>query len=203
MSTIAVLGMPNTGKSTLFNRLTGHHAHIGNWPGLTVDLMQADLQLSGRSLQLVDLPGIYDLRGHSDDEAVVRRFLERSPVDLVLVVLNASQLDRQLRLALQVQQLGLPAVVALNMADEAARFGVSINASALGEALGQPVLPLSAKYRQGLETLQHTLVAQLRWARGSGARGPRGTAGSRRRGSRWRHGGAGGALRDPAEPLAR
>ena len=57
MSTIAVLGMPNTGKSTLFNRLTGHHAHIGNWPGLTVDLMQADLQLSGRNVQLVDLPG--------------------------------------------------------------------------------------------------------------------------------------------------
>ncbi len=161
MSTIAVLGMPNTGKSTLFNRLTGHHAHIGNWPGLTVDLMQADLQLSGRNVQLVDLPGIYDLRGHSDDEAVVRRFLEQTPVDLVLVVLNASQLDRQLRLALQVQQLGLPAVVALNMADEAARFGVSINAETLSAALGQPVLPLSAKYRQGLETLQHTLHTQL------------------------------------------
>jgi len=153
--------MPNTGKSTLFNRLTGHHAHIGNWPGLTVDLMQAELQLSGRTMQLVDLPGIYDLRGHSDDEAVVRRFLEQTPVDLVLVVLNASQLDRQLRLALQVQQLGLPAVVALNMADKAARFGVSINAESLGAALGQPVLPLSAKYRQGLETLQHTLLEQL------------------------------------------
>ena len=161
MSTIAVLGMPNTGKSTLFNRLTGHHAHIGNWPGLTVDLLQADLQLSGRSVQLVDLPGIYDLRGHSDDEAVVRRFLEQTPVDLVLVVLNASQLDRQLRLALQVQQLGLPAVLALNMADEAARFGVSIQAESLSAALNQPVLPLSAKYRQGLETLQHTLLAQL------------------------------------------
>ena len=153
--------MPNTGKSTLFNRLTGHHAHIGNWPGLTVDLMQADLQLSGRNVQLVDLPGIYDLRGHSDDEAVVRRFLEQTPVDLVLVVLNASQLDRQLRLALQVQQLGLPAVVALNMADEAARFGVSLNAENLSAALGQPVLALSAKYRQGLETLQHTLLTQL------------------------------------------
>ena len=153
--------MPNTGKSTLFNRLTGHHAHIGNWPGLTVDLLQADLQLSGRSVQLVDLPGIYDLRGHSDDEAVVRRFLEQTPVDLVLVVLNASQLDRQLRLALQVQQLGLPAVLALNMADEAARFGVSIQAESLSAALNQPVLPLSAKYRQGLETLQHTLLAQL------------------------------------------
>ena len=63
MSTLAVLGMPNTGKSTLFNRLTGHHAHIGNWPGLTVELMQAGLELSGRTLQLVDLPGIYDLRG--------------------------------------------------------------------------------------------------------------------------------------------
>jgi ferrous iron transport protein B len=161
VSTIAVLGMPNTGKSTLFNRLTGHHAHIGNWPGLTVDLLQADLQLSGRSVQLVDLPGIYDLRGHSDDEAVVRRFLEQTPVDLVLVVLNASQLDRQLRLALQVQQLGLPAVLALNMADEAARFGVSIQAESLSAALNQPVLPLSAKYRQGLETLQHTLLAQL------------------------------------------
>ena len=161
MSTIAVLGMPNTGKSTLFNRLTGHHAHIGNWPGLTVELMQADLQLAGRPVQLVDLPGIYDLRGHSDDEAVVRRFLENTPVDLVLVVLNASQLDRQLRLALQVQCLGLPAVVTLNMADEAARFGVQIQVERLSNALNQPVLALSAKYRQGLEALQRSLAEQL------------------------------------------
>ncbi len=161
MSTIAVIGMPNTGKSTLFNRLTGHHAHIGNWPGLTVELMQADLQLSGRTLQLVDLPGIYDLRGHSEDEAVVRRFLERTPVDLVLVVLNASQLDRQLRLALQVQRLGLPALVLLNMADEASRFGVQINTEALSAELKLPVQLLSAKYRQGIDTLQHCLVHQL------------------------------------------
>mgnify|MGYP000324176432 CR=1 FL=1 len=74
VSTIAVLGMPNTGKSTLFNQLTGSHAHIGNWPGLTVDLMQAQLRIEGQTVQLVDLPGIYDLRGHSEDEAVVRRF---------------------------------------------------------------------------------------------------------------------------------
>ncbi len=161
MSTIAVIGMPNTGKSTLFNRLTGHHAHIGNWPGLTVELMQADLDLSGRTLQLVDLPGIYDLRGHSEDEAVVRRFLEHTPVDLVLVVLNASQLDRQLRLALQVQRLGLPAVVLLNMADEASRFGVRINTEALSAALERPVQLLSAKYRQGIDALKHHLVHQL------------------------------------------
>jgi len=161
VSTIAVIGMPNTGKSTLFNRLTGHHAHIGNWPGLTVELMQAGLELSGRTLQLVDLPGIYDLRGHSEDEAVVRRFLERTPVDLVLVVLNASQLDRQLRLALQVQRLGLPALVLLNMADEASRFGVRINTEALSAALKLPVQLLSAKYRQGIDSLKHSLVHQL------------------------------------------
>ena len=161
MSTIAVLGMPNTGKSTLFNRLTGHHAQIGNWPGLTVELLQADLTIHGRPLHLIDLPGIYDLRGHSEDEAVVRRFLERSTVDLVLVVLNASQLDRQLRLALQVQQLGLPAVVVLNMADEASRFGVSINAEALSNSLERTVLPLSAKYRQGIEALQNAILAEL------------------------------------------
>ena len=161
MTTIAVLGMPNTGKSTLFNRLTGSHAQIGNWPGLTVELMQAELTLAGERLQLVDLPGIYDLRGHSDDEAVVRRFLERTPVDLVLVVLNASQLDRQLRLALQVQRLGLPALVALNMADEAKRFGVTIDAERLEADLGLPVLLLSAKYGRGMAELQQRLRRQL------------------------------------------
>jgi len=161
VSTIAVLGMPNTGKSTLFNRLTGHHAQIGNWPGLTVELLQADLTIHGRPLHLIDLPGIYDLRGHSEDEAVVRRFLERSAVDLVLVVLNASQLDRQLRLALQVQHLGLPAVVVLNMADEASRFGVSLNAEALSSGLQRPVLALSAKYRQGIEALQRAILTEL------------------------------------------
>ena len=149
-ATVAVLGMPNTGKSTLFNKLTGSHAHIGNWPGITVDLMQASLELAGRSAQLIDLPGIYDLRGHSEDEAVVRRFLASTAIDVVVVVLNASQLDRQLRLALQVQELGLPAVVLLNMADEAKRFGVSINRPALAEQLGLPVLLVSAKYGRGL-----------------------------------------------------
>ena len=161
MSTIAVVGMPNTGKSTLFNQLTGSHAHIGNWPGLTVDLMQAELDLQGTSAQLVDLPGIYDLRGHSDDEAVVRRFLESTPPDLVVVVLNASQLDRQLRLVLQVRQLGLPAVLLLNMADEAKRFGVTINTTRLAEALAMPVVLLSAKYRRGLGEARQAMVKVL------------------------------------------
>ena len=143
-ATVAVVGMPNTGKSTLFSQLISAHAHIGNWPGLTVDLMQAELNLEGRSVQLVDLPGIYDLRGHSEDEAVVRRFLESTPVDLVVVILNASQIDRQLRLALQVRQLGLPALLLLNMADEARRFGVGIDLDQLARHLELPVLLISA-----------------------------------------------------------
>jgi len=161
MNTIALLGMPNTGKSTLFNQLTGSHAQIGNWPGLTVDLMQAQLRIDGQTLRLVDLPGIYDLRGHSEDEAVVRRFLEATPVNLVLVVLNASQLDRQLRLALQVQQLQLPAVVVLNMADEARRFGVSIDSEALSRQLGLPVVLMSAKYGRGLAAVQQAVRQRL------------------------------------------
>ena len=165
VSTISVLGMPNTGKSTLFKRLTGHHAQIGNWPGLTVELLQADLTIHGRPLHLIDLPGIYDLRGYSEDEAVVRRFLERSAVDLVLVVLNASQLDRQLRLALQVQQLGLPAVVVLNMTDEASRFGVSLNAEALSSA-SRPAAAVAQLEEQpaavdaGLDDAMAALVAR-------------------------------------------
>jgi ferrous iron transport protein B len=161
VSTIAVVGMPNTGKSTLFNRLTGQHAQIGNWPGLTVDLLQAELPLDGQPVTLVDLPGIYDLRGHSEDEAVARRFLESNPVDLVLLVLNASQLDRQLRLALQLRQLELPALVVLNMADEARRFGVEVDTAGLSAGLNLPVLLVSAKYRRGLRDLKASLAKQL------------------------------------------
>ncbi len=157
-SRIALLGMPNTGKSTFFSRFTGTHAHIGNWPGLTVDLLQADLDLEGQTLSVVDLPGIYDLQGFSEDEAVVRRFLESTAVDRVLVILNATQIDRQLRLALQVQTLGLPALLLLNMTDEARRFGVRIDTAALARDLGMPVLAISAKYGTGMEAVRRAIA---------------------------------------------
>ena len=107
---VALLRMPNTGKSTLYNRLTGGHAQIANWPGLTVDLLQGPMapNRNGRSYALVDLPGIHDLSGSSEDEAVAQRFLRFTPPDLLLVVINASQIGTQLRLLLQLQQLGLP-----------------------------------------------------------------------------------------------
>ncbi|MFN9467979.1 MAG: FeoB small GTPase domain-containing protein, partial [Pseudanabaena sp.] len=126
MKQIAVLGMPNTGKSTFFNRFTGSHAHIGNWPGITVDLMMAEVKLGDEFAEVIDLPGIYDLRGFSEDEAVVRCFLEKTPLNLILIVLNTTQIDRQMILPLQIKQLGLPAVLLLNMADEANRFGVNV-----------------------------------------------------------------------------
>jgi len=147
--------MPNTGISTLYNRLTGGNAQIANWPGLTVELlrgaMPADRQ--GRPYELVDLPGIHDLSGSSEDEAVVQRFIRNTPPDLVLVVLNASQITSQLRLLMQIQALGLPVVAALNMSDEAQRFGIEINHEGLSHALGMPLVPVSAKRNQGIHAL--------------------------------------------------
>lgn len=162
MKQIALLGMPNTGKSTFFNRLTGANASIGNWPGITVELMTANVKLGEEQASVVDLPGIYDLRGFSEDESVVRRFLESTPLHLVLMILNATQIDRQISLALQLKHLHLPAVLLLNMADEAPEFGVVIEASKVAQHLGMPVVPISAKYGDGYDTAYETIVAQLK-----------------------------------------
>ncbi|MFZ9643253.1 MAG: ferrous iron transport protein B [Candidatus Methylopumilus sp.] len=146
MKRIALLGMPNTGKSTLFNRLTGSSARVGNWPGITVDLMSAKILMGGHIAQLIDLPGLYDLHGYSDDEQVVRHFLCNNTVDLVMIVANSAQIDRQLSLALQIRALGLPSILLLNMSDEAKRAGISIDTVAMAAKLNMPVVQISAKY---------------------------------------------------------
>jgi ferrous iron transport protein B len=161
MKQIAVVGMPNTGKSTFFNRITGANASIGNWPGITVDLMVAKVTLGDETAEMVDLPGIYDLRGFSEDEQVVRDFFEHNPVHLVLMILNATQIDRQISLALQVKHLGVPAILLLNMADEAPTFGVDINEQKMSECLGMPVMPISAKYGQGYENAYQVITDTL------------------------------------------
>jgi len=153
MKRVALLGMPNTGKSTLFNRLTGAHAKVGNWPGLTVELLSAKLLVGDQIVQLVDLPGIYDIHGFSDDEKVVTTFLETQTTDLLVVVLNTSQLDRQLHLVHQVMQQGIPVLLVMNMVDEAQKLGIHVDAKDLGKQLGLPVCLLSAKYGQGMEQL--------------------------------------------------
>lgn len=150
MKRIALLGMPNTGKSTLFNRISGASARVGNWPGITVDLMSAKILLGGHIAELIDLPGIYDLHGFSEDEQVVRHFLTNNPIDLLIVLLNSTQIERQLSLLLQLKKLGMPIVLVLNMTDEARRAGISIDSENLASALGLPVIPISAKYGEGL-----------------------------------------------------
>lgn len=146
MKTIALLGMPNTGKSTLFNRLSGASARVGNWPGITVDLMSAKILMGGHIAELIDLPGLYDLHGYSDDEQVVRHFLSNNTVDLVMIVANSAQIDRQLSLALQIRALGMPCMLLLNMSDEAKRAGIKINTEAMSAKLNMPVVQISAKY---------------------------------------------------------
>lgn len=163
MKRIALLGMPNTGKSTFFNRLTGAGARIGNWPGITVDLLSARILLAGQMVEVVDLPGVYNLHGFSEDEQVVRRFLETQPVNLLVVILNASQLDRQLALALQARLLGVPLLILLNMADESRKLVINIDTASLERMLGHPVRLLSAKfglhYREALQALEELLRA--------------------------------------------
>ena len=155
MKRIALLGMPNTGKSTLFNRLTGGAARVGNWPGITVELLSGKILLGGDMVEIIDLPGIYDLHGFSDDEQVVRHFLHDNVPDLALVILNATQIERQMSLLLQLRQLNMNIVVLLNMSDEAKKFGITIDSKKMAEMLGLPIFQISGKYGTGYaETLQ-------------------------------------------------
>lgn len=163
MKRIALLGMPNTGKSTLFNRMTGATSRVGNWPGITVELLAGKVLMGGEMVEIVDLPGIYDLHGFSDDEQVVRHFLSKNTPDLALVVLNATQIERQISLLLQLKQLGLNIIALLNMSDEARKFGISIDTTKMSEALGIPVYIFSAKYGNGYGEIQQGVTQSLRY----------------------------------------
>jgi ferrous iron transport protein B len=155
---IAIVGMPNTGKSTFFNRLTGSSSRVGNWPGVTVDLLSARIVLGGDAVEVVDLPGIYDLHGFSEDEQIVRNFLENNPVDLVAVILNASQLDHQLPLALQFCKIGIQPLVLMNMSDEADQLGIRIDTDALAAGLACPTHLFSARLGTGFNEVIATLT---------------------------------------------
>ncbi|MFV1922929.1 MAG: ferrous iron transport protein B [Methylotenera sp.] len=161
MKRIALLGMPNTGKSTLFNRLSGASARVGNWPGITVDLMSAKILTGGHIAELVDLPGLYDLHGFSDDEQVVRHFLSNNQIDLACIVVNSTQIERQLSLALQIRSLGIPAILLLNMQDESKRAGVTIDVEKMAERIQMPVVQISAKYAEGWAQMLHTIAETI------------------------------------------
>ena len=163
MKRIALLGMPNTGKSTLFNRMTGGAARVGNWPGITVELLSGKILLGEDMVEIIDLPGIYDLHGFSDDEQVVRHFLHDNVPDLALVIVNTTQIERQMSLLLQLKQLDMNIVVALNMSDEAKKFGITVDVQKMSELLELPIFLVSAKYGNGYQEVQQAITKALRY----------------------------------------
>jgi ferrous iron transport protein B len=164
---VAVAGSPNAGKSALFNALTGARQKVGNYPGVTVERHSGRLTLAdGRPVELVDLPGAYSLEPASPDEAVTRDVLlgrqqgERQP-DALVIVVDASNLDNHLRFALQLIELGLPTILALNMIDLAGRDGLELDPAALERELGVPIVPTVAVRRRGIADLHQALDDML------------------------------------------
>jgi ferrous iron transport protein B len=150
---LALAGNPNTGKSTVFNALTGLRQHTGNWPGKTVTRAEGGFEYGDARYKIVDLPGTYSLLATSLDEQVARNFILFGQPDVTVVVVDASRLERNLNLALQVMEITDRVVICLNLIDEAKRHGLAVDERRLARDLGVPVVPTSARYNQGLDAL--------------------------------------------------
>ncbi len=150
---VALAGNPNTGKSTVFNALTGLRQHTGNWPGKTVSRAEGGFQYDGHSYKLVDLPGTYSLLATSTDEEIARDFVLFGQPDVTLVVVDATRLERNLNLALQVMEITDRVVVCLNLMDEARQHGLTVNVDELSRRLGVPVVPTAARFGEGIDAL--------------------------------------------------
>jgi ferrous iron transport protein B len=150
---VALAGNPNTGKSTVFNALTGLRQHTGNWPGKTVTRAEGGFAYEGRRFKLVDLPGTYSLLSTSPDEEAARDFLLFGEPDVTIIVADATRLERNLNLVLQILEITPRAVLCLNLMDEAKRHGVGVDDRQLARDLGIPVVPATARYGHGLPEL--------------------------------------------------
>lgn len=155
---VALAGNPNTGKSTVFNALTGLRQHTGNWPGKTVARAEGGFSFGDKRYKLVDLPGTYSLLTTSTDEEIARNFILFGRPDVTVVVADATQLERNLNLVLQVLEITDRAVVCLNLIDEAERHGLRVDDRRLARDLGVPVVPTAARERRGLDALLGTIA---------------------------------------------
>lgn len=168
MITVALAGNPNCGKTSLFNALTGLRQHVGNWPGVTVDRKSGYFHHQGQEVQVVDLPGVYSTAVTSVaaiDETIACDYLLANAAHLVVNVIDASNLVRNLYLSLQLLEMGLPVILAVNMMDIVTKHGVTLNLKRLAKLMGCPVVPLVASRGQGIDALKQTIVATARAAK--------------------------------------
>ena len=162
--TIAVVGNPNCGKTTLFNALTGSHQHVGNWPGVTVEKKVGRFVLENKEITLVDLPGIYSLQpstSASEDERVARNYILEDDAQLIINIVDASNLERNLYLTAQLIEMQIPMIVAVNMLDAAKGHSISIDLQKLSQKLDCPVVGLVASKEKGIDELKKEIEEQL------------------------------------------
>ena len=162
MNCIALLGQPNSGKSTVFNQLTGSRQHVGNWPGKTVEKKDGTYTYNNVKYTLVDLPGSYGLSGNSDEEIITEKFIRGGEADLVCVLVDASQLERSMYMLADFASMDVPAILILNMMDVATGQGKTINDRLLSERLGIPVLPFTAADGKGFDGLRSLIEKELK-----------------------------------------
>ncbi|KYH30868.1 ferrous iron transport protein B [Neomoorella mulderi] len=158
---IALVGNPNSGKTSIFNDLTGARQHVGNWPGVTVEKKEGKLSYQGQTFNIVDLPGTYSLGAYSEDELIARNFIFFDQPEAVINVVDASNLERNLYLTTQLLEMGANVVVALNMFDEARARKIEINIPRLAQALGVPVVPTVATRGEGIKELVATVAKKI------------------------------------------
>lgn len=154
---IALAGNPNTGKSTVFNYLTGLRQHTGNWPGKTVTRAEGGFEYNDQKFKLVDLPGTYSLLSTSTDEEVARDFILFGQPDVTVIVVDATRIERNLNLVLQILEITDRAVLCLNLMDEAKRNGITVDERTLSKELGIPVIPTSARQGEGMNELLNAI----------------------------------------------
>jgi len=156
--TIALAGNPNSGKTTIFNNLTGAHKHVGNWPGVTVAKREGTCKYNDYKITIVDLPGTYSLTAYSLDERIARNFVLEEGPDMVVNIIDASNLERNLYLTTQFIELELPLIICLNKSDLAESHGYKINTKQLTQFIGLPVVSTVGHRNQGTDNLLDTIV---------------------------------------------
>jgi ferrous iron transport protein B len=156
---VALAGNPNAGKSTIFNALTGSRQHVGNWPGKTVEKKEGKFKNGNYAIEVIDLPGTYNLTAYSPEEVIARDYILNEKPDLVVTVVDAANLERNLYLTVQVLELGVPVIVALNMTDMADTRGLKIDRDMLSQGLQSPVVSTTANKGDGIDHLVKTMLS--------------------------------------------